>query len=309
MQKNMLVAVGSGGLSAVASMAFFTGSPGGLLFVYISMLPIFLVAFSFGYMAGIIACGAGLLVALGMGGVVNGASYGILHAFPAWLVSRHCLSSTLSEDGQPEWPPVGDVLGVVALASATIMVLAGVYIAGDINGLQATVSSHITEVFSLMGLGVENPEFANLRDALVTVFPAALGISWVVMTILNALLAQNLLVRFEKNLRPSPSYIDMSLPQWVAVPMIVAAAIALASDGDIRYLSQNLTIVLAAPFFFLGLTVAHWAVRQVPDFRIPLIIGFYMILLISGWALAIVAAIGMAEQWWGLKDRFKQDTQ
>lgn len=307
MQKNMLMAVSGGGLSAVASMAFFTGSPGALLLVYVSMLPLFMVAFGLGYTAGLIAFGTGLLVALGIGGTVNAVSYGILHTFPAWLVSRHYLNTTTDRNGQQSWAPVGDALGVVALAVASIIVLGGLYIAGDVSNIRAVVSTHISNVFTIMGLELAKAEFAHLRDMLVTVFPAAMGVSWIVMTILNALLAQNLVTRLNTNVRPTPSFINMELPQWIAVPMIVSAVVTVATDGEIRYLAQNLTIVLAVPFFFLGLTVAHWAVRQVRGFRTLLIIGFYLILMISGWALAIVAAIGMAEQWWGLKGRFSQN--
>ena len=129
-------------------------------------------------------------VAFGIGGVVNAGSFGILHAFPAWLMSRHCLRVASSESEDVNGVPVGEVLGVIALAAATIVVLGSIYVADDTVGIQGTVSGHITEVFSIMGLGGATPEIAQLRETLVHVFPAAMGVSWVLMTVLNAVLAK-----------------------------------------------------------------------------------------------------------------------
>jgi hypothetical protein len=307
MQKNMLIAVGGGSLSAVASMAFFNGTPGALLFVYMATLPLFLVTLSLGATAGMVACAAGLFVAFLMGGIFNAGSFGLLHAFPAWLVSKNCLVQTDNPDGSKAWTPVGQVLGLLAMACGGIVLLTGFYVAGLDGGIQGTIRTHLDEVFSVMALDLGDDAIGDLVAMLVSLFPGAMGAAWFMMTIVNALAAQSVLVRSGKNIRPTPDFKTFALPHWVAIPMLIAGVISLVSTGDVRYMAQNMTMILAIPYFFLGLAVAHWAIGHLRDFRIPLFIGFYIILVASGWALMLVTALGMLEQWAGLRNRFSRD--
>ncbi|MBT3559029.1 MAG: DUF2232 domain-containing protein [Rhodospirillales bacterium] len=303
----MLIAVGSGSLSAVASMAFFNGTPGALLFVYMATLPIFLVALSMGPVLGMIACTAGLFVAFLMGGIFNACSFGLLHAFPAWIVSKNSLASETDADGVQVWAPVGQVLGLLAMACGAIIILASLYIAGGDNSTQDVVRSHLNEVFSVMALNLGDAGTRSLIDTLVALFPGAMGAAWFMMTIVNALVAQSILAKSDKNIRPTPTFASLTLPHWVVVPMLVAGLVSLLSSGDVHYMAQNLTMIFAIPYFFLGLAVAHWAIGHVKNFRTPLFIGFYVILVASGWALMLVTAMGMLEHWSGIRSRFSQN--
>ncbi len=305
MQKNMLMAIGGGGIGAAISMAFVAGSPGALLLVYITMLPLYLVAFSMGFSAATVACIAGMVIAAGLGGVINGLSFGVLHALPAWIVSWEWLASVREDGtGQKTAPySLGRILGLVSVLAAVIILTGTLFIGSGGRGVLDVITSHIGGVFSAIGLDTTEPEVAQFRDSLVALFPGAMGVAWIAMTIVNALIAQRLLKRFGKNITDGPSFRNLSLPQWIALPMIGAAVAALAFDGDMGFIALNMTIILAVPFFFLGLSVVHWAIHRIEGFRIPLLIGLYMILLIFGWALVIVAALGMAEQWWGVRNR------
>lgn len=291
MQKNMLIAVGSGSLSAVASMAFFNGTPGALLFVYMATLPIFLVALSMGPALAMVACTAGLFVAFLMGGIFNAGSFGLLHAFPAWIVSKNSLRQEINADGVTVWTPMGQVLGLLAMACSAIIILASLYIADGDGGIQSVVRAHLSEVFSVMALDLGGVGTQSLIDTLVALFPGAMGAAWFLMTIVNALVAQSILVKSTNNIRPTPTFSALTLPHWVVVPMLVAGLVSLLTSGDVHYMAQNLTMILAIPYFFLGVAVAHWAIGHVKNFRTPLFIGFYVILVASGWALMLVTAI------------------
>lgn len=300
MQKNMLIAVGSGGLSAVASMAFLTGSPGGLFFVYLATLPLFLVAFSTGPMAAGIAGASGFMIAGLLGGLIAAAMYGVVHAVPAWLVSRQVLSRQ-GEAGP--WKPVGRVLCLLTLMCTAVLLGAALPAVSSTGGIAGAIEQHLLDAFRAMAPGMAANQRELLAATLTPLFPGAMGSSWVVMTVVNAIIAQAILTRAGKALRPSPVFGELTLPQWMAWPLIAAAALALLASGDAKYVAQNLAIMLAVPYFFLGLAVVHWAVRQAS--MKGLVLGaFYFVLLISGWALLVVAAIGMLEQWAGLRGRF-----
>lgn len=303
MQKNIIIALGGGGLSAAASMAFLTGTPGALLFAYLAALPIFLIAFSMGPIAATTAGLGGFIFAGLLGGAISAAVYGMVHALPAWLVSRQSLLQTTTPDGTTAWYPVGTILGSLSLFCAGFMGGAGLFLMGSVDTLHGLIGGYLHEAFAFMAPAMTAVELQGVVDMLVSIFPGAMGASWVLMLVVNALLAQSILVRLGKNLRPSPSLADMTLPQWLAWPMVGMAAIGLLASGDIRYIAQNTSIVLAVPYFFLGIAVVHWAVRRL-SFATPLLVGFYLILFMSGWALLLVAALGMAEQWTGLRNRF-----
>ena len=69
-----------------------------------------------------------------------------------------------------------------------------------------------------------------------------------------------------------------------------------------EYTGRNLAMILAVPYFFLGLTVVHaWAHRV--SFTGTALVVFYLMLVIWGWAALIVAGIGVIEQWSGLGRR------
>jgi hypothetical protein len=124
-----------------------------------------------------------------------------------------------------------------------------------------------------------------------------------VMSVVNAVLAQHLVTRMKRNLRPTPAYADLLLPQWMSWPLIGSAALALIGSGDLQFTGRNLTLVLAVPFFFVGLAVVHTWARRVAYTGVVVVV-FYLILLLSGWAMLAVAGLGMAEQWIGLRGRF-----
>jgi len=303
MQKNMIIAVSGGGLSAVASMAFLTGTPGALFFAYLATLPIFMVAFSMGPVAATVAGLSGFVFAALLGGTLSAGIYGMVHALPAWLVSRQSLLQSTTPNGQANWFPVGSILGSLSLFCAGFLTGTGLFVMSNVDTLRDMVGQYLHEAFSFMAPAMTGAELQAVVDMLASIFPGAMGASWVLMLVINALVAQSVLVRLGKNLRPSPRLADMILPQWLAWPMVIMAAIGLLASGDIRYVAQNAAIVLAVPYFFLGIAVVHWAVRRL-TFATPLLVGFYLILFLSGWALLLVAALGMAEQWAGLRDRF-----
>ena len=193
--------------------------------------------------------------------------------------------------------------GLYFLFCAGFMAGVGLFLMGSVDSLPGLVGAYLNDAFGFMAPAMNSADLTGMVDMLVTMFPGAMGASWVLMLVVNALLAQSVLVRMGNNIRPSPRFTNLALPQWLAWPMVIMAAIGLLASGDIRYIAQNTAIVLAVPYFFLGLSVIHWAVRRL-TFATPLLVGLYLVLLISGWALLFVAALGMAEQWTGLRKRF-----
>jgi hypothetical protein len=305
-QKNILLAVGGGGLSAIASLAFLSGVPGGLLFVYFAMLPIFMVAFSMGTMAASIAALSGIVLAGMVGDSITAAAYGAFHAFPAWFISRQSLASRQMQDGTTVWRTSGAVLSALSLLCAVMMVF-GALIFSSIttSDIEQGINTILYEAFAQIIPTMGGDELTQMIGTMASIFPGVMGGSWVIMIIINAIMSQAAVVRMDRNIRPSPTYLNMALPHWVAWPLVISAAASLILSGDANYIARNSALILATPFFFLGLSVVHWAVRRI-SFATALLSFFYLIMVMSGWAIMLVAAIGMIEQWAGIRSRFNE---
>ncbi len=92
------------------------------------------------------------------------------------------------------------------------------------------------------------------------------------------------------------------MPQWIGFALI-ACVIASLATGQIGYMGRNGAILVAIPFFFLGLSVIHavsrgWRGRQI---GLPLL---YLLMMFLGWPALIVAGLGFVEQWFGLRRRY-----
>lgn len=308
MQKNMLIAIGGGGLSAVASMAFLSGAPGALFLVYVATLPLFLVAFSAGTLAVAIAGISGVVLSGLAGGIFTSSAYGIFHALPAWLVSRQSLLRQTPTSQEVKWNPIGNVLSVLVLACAGLLTIAAFYAAGETGGdFSGAVTQNLYDALTAMLPGIGDAERMNMVDLIAPIFFGAMGGSWVLMTALNAVIAQGILVKMGKNIRPTPKFSMMTLPNWLSLPLIGVAILSLITQGDVRYIAQSIIIVLATPYFLLGLSVAHWAVRRI-SFGGAVLAGFYLMMVLSGWAMIVIAGVGMIEQWAGIRNKFNQNS-
>ena len=299
----MLIALLGGGLSAVVALAFLTGTPGALFLAYLAPLPLLLVGLGFGVSAGTVAGGAGLLVTIALGGIVTAGLYALVNALPAWVVVRTVLMQRPGGAASVAWYPAGFTLSWLAALAAALFAAAAflAWSAGD--GVVEAISGFLDQALATMLPQLASAKRGDLVAATIPLFPGMVGASWILMTAVNGALAQGILVRARRNLRPTPRLTDLTLPDWMSWLLVASAAMALLGPGEIGYTGRNLTLISAVPFFFLGLAVVHTLARRV-SFPGMLLVMFYFMLIFSNWAAGAVAGIGMIEQWAGLRHRF-----
>lgn len=303
MPKSYLIAVCAGLLSLVAAMPALNGAPGGLMLFYVAGLPIYLTGFAFGVAAGTVASLSGFIAAMFLGGALVAGVFALVHLLPAWTVIRQAMLQRTAADGHTEWMPAGTIVSSLAGLSAMLMLLAGLaFIAGG-GGFSTIVTDRLTDV--LAAVAPDTPKAA--RDEMVQLYgpllPASIGSSWVIMAVVGATLAQAILARAGRNLRPTPRYANMVLPEWISWAMIGCAVVSLVASGEIEFLARNLTLALAVPFFLLGLAVIHHWARRVPRGTMALV-AVYFLIFVVGWAgLLVTAAVGVLEQWGGIRHR------
>ena len=323
MSKETLFAVGAGVFSAFAATAFINQAPGAMMLVYLADLPLFLAGFAFGPQSAAISGAAGFMISGMLGGGLSAGIFGLLQALPVWLVVRQMLlqrpaimaapggtGTARPDEGNVEWYPAGDMVCWLTMLVAAIMLVATVAgLSGDHGSLSALISDNLDRMLQAMAPDWGPAQRTRMVDLMVPMFPGAIGISWLVMTIFNAVMAQNILVKMKKAIRPTPAFVDLQLPQWISWPLVAACALALLGAGETEYTGRNLAMILSLPLFLLGLAVVHTWARGVKSGSWMVLVAFYLVLILSGWATLLVAGIGLIELWSGLRHRMAKPTK
>jgi hypothetical protein len=337
------LAIGAGAISGLLVVAALSGSSIAVAYLTLVLtMPLFMVGLSQGIRAAAIAVASGTMVAM-LFSPEAGFMFAILFGAPSWLLIRLALTgpygpvnvppahpgpyrqegpettSTVQDrflgrvadwNGKPGefprdlgWFPAGHILAAMA-AIACGQIVAVAFLTG---GLETAVLDYL----GALADAIAAPQGQKvLHEAIVKAAPFFAGTVaafWALTLLVNAVLAQGLLAKGGRNLRPSPRLRELRLPDWLSWALVTAALMALIASGEIEYIGRNLFLVLAVPFFFLGLSAVHMLVGMTP---LPgaLLALVYLLVIFSGWFALLIAGIGILEQWIGVSDRMKPPT-
>lgn len=309
------------GLASALPLLIAFSVPNGVLFMLLVPLPLFLSGLSMGLAAVTLSTATACLAlslmiaaaAMRMSGslalaLADGAGMfigtGITLGVPVIVLVRQALFNRTAQDGAVEWYPAG--LLVTWLTGAGLFLLAFTLVSllwfASGPSLEAIFASQLSDALRLVLPTVED---AHLQEAAAAAARYGLGIgldSWLMVIAANGILAQGVLGRFGRNLRPAPDITQLDLPTWLGLALAAAVLVAWLAPGDVGFLALSLAIVLLVPFFFAGLAVVHAACRHRGSRAIMLII-FYLILVLFFWPATLVAGLGLLDQTIGLRRR------
>lgn len=292
MSKQLLTAIGAGAASVMIALPMINGSSFGLMLYYVAALPLYLAGLALGPTAGFIAAVSSVVLAGVLGGTVLAGVFGLSHAVPAVMIMRRALMQAPQPPaGTGEWYPVGRLLAGLSGIGALVILFAVVWAMQGATPLSEVISAGLTEFGDQSAFG-DLP----LAEMLTPILPGMMAASWVTMAIVNAAIAQNILVKAGRNARPSPEYADLRLPEGLNWAIIAAALAALILPGEFGYAARNIVLVLAAPYFFAGLGACHrWARNR--SHPTATLVVFYILLILFGWPMLFVTGYGMLDQW------------
>ena len=293
------IAAACGAASASLYLALMLASPGAMILVYLTQLPLFLAGLWFGAGAAAIAGVSAAVVLLAASDVLAAAIFAALNAVPVVLLVRQALLARRNADGTLSWYPPGRLtvwltaLGILGIAAALLLL-------GGPDGLQATLRDIIARALDHL-TERSLPDRDRVAATLASVIPGIAAASWMVMAVINGALAQGVLARFGVAWRPSPDLANLGLPRWMTAALGGAAVVTLLGEPW-RFLGINLMIALSVPFCLGGLAILHAAVRRLPHPGIALV-AFYTLAGMFGWPLLVAAILGLFEAWLGLRRR------
>ncbi|HFD15798.1 MAG TPA: DUF2232 domain-containing protein, partial [Rhodospirillales bacterium] len=253
MRQPLAIAALAAAASALLYLAYGSGMAVLPLFAYFVQLPLLFVGLALGVPhAGLTVLLAVALVGL-LGGWLAAAVYLVLESLPSLLVTRLALLSRRTGDGGIEWYPPGLLVGqllLYCLATILLGLLAVQLFVGDVATMLANALRETLAMFGIDTSGMAPP-------AWLPVLPGILGLSWLLMTCINAVLAQKLAERAGMAIRPSPAFLAFAVAPWT-LPALVASALATAVlGGTPLFFAATALVLFSLPYLFQGLAVVH----------------------------------------------------
>jgi hypothetical protein len=293
--KSPLILTLSGGLvSALLAISYALPFPGFILFSYLTPLPLFLLGLGVGlrpvYGAGLIATAIIFFFA----GPLAAGEFFLFSALGSTFLINRALLHRKNSSGKVSWYPASFLLRDFTFACSLIMLLS---IVGYIYLTQGQSPEMIVKSF-FQPLAIQS----HMEDAipilakLLPILPGFFAFSWGVMMLINGSLAQSLLIKLNKNIRPSPSLENLHLPNSFLIALGISFVLSFVGVGHIELLGKNAAFILTFPFFLTGLGVVHRWFHKTSYPTMGLTI-FYLLLGLFLWLSLVVILLGILRPW------------
>lgn len=298
-------AILAGMASALLFIPSLMGHPVGLMLAYLTPLPLMVAGLAWGRQALLVSMGAaGVVIFAAAGNLV--VPFAFIALLPAAVVVLLGLLVRTHPDGRQEWFPLGGIVGGLSMVAAfTLVLVLGLVETAAESSLQSQIALWLgQEVIGRMPFGLD----AQAREMVVQIgawaLPAMFAIIWTVSAVINGVLAQSLVVRWNKALRPLPSWSRWHLSDAPAVVVVVSAVVLAFTGLDTKagYAALNVMLAMVIAFFLQGLAQIHgWA--QQSAYGTVWLVGVYLLLLfVFAWMVIAVTGVGLF-QFFALKIR------
>jgi hypothetical protein len=139
---------------------------------------------------------------------------------------------------------------------------------------------------------------------MMAAMPAIIVVSWMLVHLVNGVIAQALLVKLGRALRPTPAADSLVLPLDVAAVLAFAAAFAaIGQDPGLAYIGRNLLLVTACAYLLAGFAAVHrWTAAF--KHRRWVLGGVYASAVLLQYPLVALTLIGLIDQLAQARQRF-----
>ena len=302
----ILIGCGAGLTAALLFSVITTGSPLAILLYIIAPLPVMIASLGWDHRTGLIASLVGALAVAIFFNVYTSIAFFIGIALPGWLFSYLALLSRETEAGV-EWYPPGRILTAMAVYAAGLTIVGTFLIGGDfatyVKGFERIIDVYAKadpQLINSLGGDGSRAELALFLAQLAPPLSAALsvgfsaGLLWV---------AAKIVQRSGRLERPFPVLRDTEMPLRVALVFVAAVGLALVLSEFLVLFSRVTAASFGFAYALQGLAVIH-ALTLGLGARIGILSGVYFTLVvIPGWPLLILGAIGLADSFFGWRAR------
>ncbi|WP_065755080.1 hypothetical protein [Bradyrhizobium paxllaeri] len=307
----VLIGLAAGCASALMFASIISGALISLLLFYLAPLPLMVVALGWGPLAATIG---GIAAAAGLGAIFGLAyciAFAITVAVPAWWLGHLALLGrplpAAAEDGsapaavQLEWYPVGRILLWIAGFAALTTIAAMLTLGGDAQAIQGVLRRGLMRILAPRG-STPSADIERWVTALAIIAPAAATIVAMMTLTLNLWLAGKVTATSGRLQRPWPDLKSAELPPMTLVALSVALAFCFIG-GLAAMFAQIATTALMMAYGLTGFAVLHTLTLALKS-RVFWLCSAYAIVIVFGWPVLAMIALGLADAIFGLRQRY-----
>jgi hypothetical protein len=309
----VLIAIAAGCASALMFASIVSGAMISLLLFYLAPLPLMVAALGWGPLSATIG---GIAAATGLGaifGLPYCVAFVVTVALPAWWLGHLALLGRPVANAVPpgngaspvapniEWYPVGRILLWITGFAALTTIAALLTLGTD----AATITGSMRRgLLRILGPREAAPsgETEQWVDALVTIAPSAAAIVAMMTLTLNLWLAAKITATSGRLHRPWPDLKSADLPPMTLAALCVAIAFCF-TGGLLAILAQIATAALMMAYGLAGFAVLHTLTLAMKS-RAIWLSSTYAIVMVFGWPVLAMVALGLADAVFGLRRRY-----
>ena len=299
-----LIGIGAGAAAALLFASVTSGVWLSIPLFYLAPLPIMIAGLGWGHWAAVTAATTGALALAVVFGPIFFFTFLAGAGIPAaWLCYLAMLARPVGNGGAPalEWYPPGRLVIWAAILAALVVVAAIPNFGTDADSFRAGLRNALMH---LLRVETDTPADATLTlpgvtnanrlvDFLVAAIPPAAAVLASITNVLNLWLAARI-VKFSGLLkRPWPPLAAISFPRLLTAALALAVILSFLG-GLIGIIAGVLSASLLMAYGVLGFSVLH-AITQGMDARLFVLGGVYAAVLVFGWPVLALCALGLIE--------------
>ncbi|SDH44444.1 MULTISPECIES: hypothetical protein [Bradyrhizobium] len=313
-----LIALAAGSASALMFASIVSGALISLVLFYLSPLPLMVTALGWGPLAATIG---GIAAASGLGamfGLPYCVAFALTVALPAWwlghlaLLGRPIATAAPATGTAPaaaptlEWYPVGRILLWIA-GLATLTTIAALLTLGtDAETITGTLRRGLLRILGPRD-AASSGDVERWVAALSLIAPPAAAIVSMMTLTLNLWLSGKIAATSGRLHRPWPDLKSAELPPMTLVALSVAMAFCFIG-GIAAMFAQIATTALMMAYAFTGFAVLHTLTLALKGRAIWLSCT-YAIVVVFGWPVLAMIALGLADAVFGFRQRYLRGRQ
>jgi hypothetical protein len=313
----LLIALAAGSASALMFASIISGALISLVLFYLSPLPLMVTALGWGPLAATIG---GIAAASGLGamfGLPYCVAFALTVALPAWWLGHLALLGRPVPNAAPttgaappaptiEWYPVGRILLWIAAFAALTTMAALLTLGTDAETITATLRRGLLRILGPRDAAASG-DVERWVAALSVIAPPAAAIVSMLTLSLNLWLSGKIAATSGRLHRPWPDLRTAELPQMTLVVLSVALAFCFIG-GLAALFAQIATTALMMAYAFTGFAVLHTLTLALKSRAIWLSCT-YAIVVVFGWPVLAMVALGLADAVFGFRERYQRGKQ
>lgn len=314
----ILIALAAGSASALMFASIISGALISLVLFYLSPLPLMVTALGWGPLAATIG---GIAAASGLGamfGLPYCMAFALTVALPAWWLGHLALLGRPVANAAPattpatpvaptlEWYPVGRILLWIAAFAALTTMAAMLTLGTDAEAITGTLRRGLLRILGPRD-AASSADVERWVAALSAIAPPAAAVVSMLTLTLNLWLAGKIAATSGRLHRPWPDLRTAELPPMTLVVLSVALAFCFIG-GLAALFAQIATTALMMAYAFTGFAVLHTLTLALKSRAIWLSCT-YAIVVVFGWPVLAMVALGLADAVFGFRERYLRSKQ